>query len=199
MVGTITPVVYGPRSSSRWPCLMGHFALALVTASLLMGAMLSGLGIALRAVCPWNGSHLTLIFLGTALIGAMHDLRLLPFRLPSRDWQVPQSWKRLSPKTMAFCYGFGIGLGVVTRIPFGGYYPVLVACIGFGNFLSGTGLMGLYGIARAGAIALVASGQNEGSPVHERLLVIGRLKTVVRIIDGVLLAVVAGALGFARQ
>jgi len=120
-----------------------------------------------------------------AAFAALCDLRMLRVRLPSRNWQVPQSWKRFPPSVMAACFGFIIGLGVITRIPFASFYFVLIACVALGSVPAAVVLLALYGAARAGAVALIARGQAFARNPHERLETMARLGPVIGYLKGV--------------
>lgn len=153
MVGTITPVVYGSCRGPSWPWLMGIYAVAQIAGAALTGLVLGGFGALTRTLLPWETTDLLIPLSVVGAVGALHDLKLLPFRLPSRSQQVPQSWKRFSSAIMAASYGFGIGMGVLTRIPFASFYLVLLACAGLASLPLSVGLMALYGATRAGTVA----------------------------------------------
>lgn len=194
MVGTISPVVYGRRRMGTWYRLMVIYALSQVAGAGLTGLVFAALGIALRAFCPAQWTILAESLAFVAVIGALRDLKLVRVWLPSHFWQVPQSWKRFPAPIMAACYGFGIGLGVLTRIPFASLYFVLLACTGLASVPVGVGLMVLYGAARAGTVALVARGQASAPTPRERLTTIGLLTPLIGYLDGLALALVAGLL-----
>lgn len=194
MVGTITPVVYGPTRFSTWYRLMSVYTLSQIIGAALTGSLLAVCGMLSRTLYPWELSALTPAMGILSGIGAMHDMKLLPFRAPSLHWQVPQSWKRFAPSVMAACYGFGIGLGVLTRIPFASFYIVLVACTGMANLPYAVGLMALYGATRAGAVALCARGQAFARDPHQRLMTIAHMGPVIGYLNGIVLAAVAGFL-----
>src|SRR5713226_7486162 len=126
MVGTISPVVCG---KSTWYRLISIYSVAQVAGAALTGFLLGSIGVLFRTAFPWQNSSLVIPFGVLAAIGALHDLQLLPFRLPSRCWQVPQSWKKFRPSVMSASFGFGIGLGVLTRIPFATFYLVLFSSV----------------------------------------------------------------------
>jgi hypothetical protein len=136
---------------------------------------------------------LTALSVVAAVLG-LRDLKLLRFRLPNRLWQVPQSWKRFPPSVMAAYYGFGIGLGVLTYIPFSSFYFLLCCCASVGSLSLGVGLMAVYGAARAGTVALAARSQAFVPDPYERLDTVGRLGPVVGYMDGLALALVSGLL-----
>jgi hypothetical protein len=142
----------------------------------------------------WDISQLLAPLGIVAAFAALCDLRMLRVRLPSRNWQVPQSWKRFPPSVMAACFGFIIGLGVITRIPFASFYFVLIACVALGSVPAAVVLLALYGAARAGAVALIARGQAFARNPHERLETMARLGPVIGYLDGLGLALFAALL-----
>jgi hypothetical protein len=192
MVGTISPVVYGPQRFGTWSRLISIYTLSQIAGASLTGLVLAGMGLLLRTLCRWETFPLAAVFALLAAIGALSDLKLLPFPLPSRCWQVPQSWKRLSPAIMAACFGFGIGVGVLTRIPFASFYVVLAACVGSASLPLGIGFMALYGMTRAAGVAVIAHGQGGAPDPCGRLITISRLTPLIGYLDGLVLAFVTG-------
>jgi hypothetical protein len=192
MVGTISPVVYGPRHRWSWSRLIGVYTLSQIAGACLTGLLLGGIGLLLRALIRWESATLTPLFTMLAAFGALSDLKLLPLPLPSRCWQVPQSWKRFSPGIMASCFGFGIGVGVLTRIPFASFYLVLAVCAGSASLPLGVVLMALYGMTRAASVAVVAHGQGCAPDPCARLMTITRLTPLIGYLDGLVLAFVTG-------
>jgi hypothetical protein len=194
MVGTITPVVYGPSRLSTWYRLLAIYTASQLAGALLTGLALAAVGMLLRALCPWSMTGLAVALATLSFVAALHDLKLLPFRLPSHCWQVPQSWRRFSPSLMAACYGFSIGLGVLTRITFGSFFPVLLACVGLSNLPLALSIMVLYGAARAGTVAFVARGQAFVDDPSKQLRTVVRLAPLIAYLDGLLLAFFTGLL-----
>jgi hypothetical protein len=194
MVGTLTPVVYGSGRRLRW-----YWLLSIYTAFQVMGAMLTGLvfaatGMLARALCPWETKGLAALVAVLGIVGALHDLKLVSFRLPSRCWQVPKTWKRFRPSVMAASFGFGIGLGVLTRIPFSGFYLVLLLCAGFVNIPFAVSIMALYGLARAGAVAFAGHSQGPAQSSRPRITRLVCLAPLVGFLNGLALALLAGFL-----
>ena len=194
MVGTITPVVHGLTHLGTWYRIIGVYALSQVAGAALTGLAAAGTGVLVWALCPWEATPFVMLLVLLAGIGALQDMQLLPLRLPSRCWQVPQHWQRFSLPIMAACYGFGIGLGVLTRIPFASFYVVLVACAGLASWPLGVGLLALYGAVRAGTVAMVARGQASAQDPHARLDTLVRLTPFIGYLDGLVLAFAAGVL-----
>ncbi len=189
MAGTISPAVCG---KSTWYRLTSIYTVGQVVGAASTGLVLGAAGIWVHKRFAWETRTLEIVLGFLAGIGALHDVKLLPFRLPSRRWQVPQSWKRFHPSVMATFYGLGVGLGVVTRIPFASFYLVLFACGGLASLPVAAGIMALYGATRAGTVALVARGQGFAAKPHERLDIISRFTPLIGYLDGLVLALLAG-------
>lgn len=194
MVGTISPVVYEPSTRRTWYRDIAIYSVSQVGGAAVTGLAVGGLALLTRAACSWQPLALSAPLGILCAIGALHDLKLLPFRLPSRCWQVPQSWKRFRRPLMAACYGFGIGLGMLTRIPFGSFYVVLLACASLQSLLVALVLMVLYGMARATTVALVAGAQALADQPQRRLMHIVRFSPLVAYFDGLTLSVFSGLL-----
>jgi len=192
MVGTIAPAVCGPGQFSTWYRLICIYGLSQIGGSALTGLILGATGLILQTSLHWEITALASALAFLATLGGLRDLKLLAFWLPSRCWQVPQSWKRFPPSVMAGLFGFGIGMGVLTRIPFASFYVVLLACLGLANIPVGVGLMALYGTTRALTVALVARGQNSAINPRERIETVARLSPVAGYLDGLVLTLVAG-------
>jgi hypothetical protein len=194
MVGTISPVVYRSNGGTSWGRVIAVYSVAQILGAALMGLMLVGIGNALQVFWTWNSFSAVLSLVVFVGIAGLIDLQLVPFRFPSRNWQVPQSWKHLPPYIMAACYGFAIGTGVLTRIPFAGFYSILFAVVAAANLPVGVGIMVLYGVARAGTVALIAHGQAGVLERDKRMDTIASLSPLVRCLEGLALALIAGLL-----
>jgi hypothetical protein len=192
MVGTITPVVYGSGSRSSWCWIICIYTVSQIAGAAVTVFVLATVGLLGKLIYAWSTTTLAAAICMICAIGALQDLKLIRYSLPSRCWQVPQRWKRFSPRVMASCYGFGIGLGVITRIPYASFYLVLVACAGLASVPHAVGLMSLYGVTRAATMAFAASGQASVPDPTARLMAIVRLSPLVGYGDGLALAVVAG-------
>ncbi len=154
MTGVINPVVYGDRV--RWAtmgaapyvagALVGSGILALVLAA---SAACRDLVIARTATGIWVAS-------GGLIVGLI-QLRILPFRLPSRPVQVPRGWqRRYSLRLSAFAYGVVLGFGYLTVI----YSPVFhLACLAAIMLLAPSSMwvVAAFGAVRAGGSMLAAS------------------------------------------
>src|SRR5439155_13600608 len=85
-----------------------------------------------------------------ALAYALSDVGLLRLPRPTLRQAVPITWwRRWRPYGAALAYGAALGLGVMTRIPFGAFYVLCAWCVLKGDPAYGALLMGTYGAARA--------------------------------------------------
>lgn len=192
MVGTITPVVYGQR---RWARLMLVYSASQVAGATIIGVLLATVGIALSAWTSWEPSDLLLWLSVLTVVGSLYELRLLPrVRMPSSRWQVPRSWKRLSPPLMCAGYGFGIGLVVFVQISVVSIHYVLAVSMGLSSVMIGAGLMALHGAARAGAAWIVGLVQARTPNALAGQVTLMRITPLVRYLDGLVLGLLSGPL-----
>jgi hypothetical protein len=189
MVGTATPVVYGPN---RWKRVIAIYALSQVAGALSTGLVLWAIGIAVRTLFAWDSAFAAAITSAVCAVGALHDLKLTTIWMPASRWQVPCQWKRYPWPLMAAMYGFGIGTGVLTRIPFASFHAVLIATILFADLPLALGVMLVYGATRAFAVAITSQLQLLISDVRQRTLTISRLAPLLGYCNGIILAAVAG-------
>jgi hypothetical protein len=156
MIGTIGFLVQETSHRWRWLLSASLYTLSCLSSATLLGALLGALGYLLRA---WvHGTILSATFprAGAWLIGllalayAVSDVGLLPLPRPTLRYAVPVTWWRWwRPYGAAVAYGAALGLGVMTRIPFGAFYVLCTWCLIKGDVTYGAVLMGTYGAARA--------------------------------------------------
>ncbi len=156
MIGTIGFLVQ--ETSNRWCWLLSAslYTIACIGTATLLGTVLGMLGHLLRS---WlHGSVVFLAFpqLGIMFVGllaiayAVSDVGLLRLPRPILRQAVPITWWRWwKPYGAALAYGAALGIGVMTRIPFGAFYVLCAWCIVKGDVAYGALLMGTYGAARA--------------------------------------------------
>lgn len=156
MIGTIGFLVQDTSNRLCWLLTASLYTIAcLATASLLGAALaLSGQLVqnwfhsrAMFAAFPQAG----IVFVALLAIAyAFSDVGLLRLPRPILRYAVPITWWRWwKPYGAALAYGAALGLGVMTRIPFGAFYVLCVWCLVKGDIAYGAVLMGTYGAARA--------------------------------------------------
>ncbi len=193
-MGSITPAVYGAERLGRWYRIAGIYFAAQVAGSALSGFLVSTVGLILRLGFPWSNSAATASIGVVAALAGLHDLRLLPFQLPSRSWQVPQQWKAFPPWVTAGCYGFTIGIVLVTRMPLGGLHLLVVSCIAMADPVLGVFVMAIHGAVQSLTLGAIARGQVVGNDHYNRLLCVARLAGLVAYAEGIALGFVFGFL-----
>ncbi len=83
-----------------------------------------------------------------ALLYAAHELGWLPMPAPQSNWQVPNSWGVEHPIAGTWLYGYTLGAGVFTFIPYASFYVLLGWYLLAGDIGTGILLGALYGLAR---------------------------------------------------
>lgn len=193
MVETIAPVVHGERKTSYYTAVALHTLGASLSAAAL-GFALATAGAALGA--PW-GSGGPIVIAAIAITYALRETARLPVPLPDLDRQVPDWWRTFfSPNTTAFLYGTGLGVGFLTYLSFGTLVPVAAAAVATGEPLMGALLIVPFGAARGLSVLIAAPGRTTPEEVVDALTQ-PRLRAVVRLVNGAMLAAVGGALATA--
>ena len=191
MVGTTVPVVYGPR---RWKLIIAIYSLSQIAGALVTGFVVWVVGTGLRTLLGSDLAVAAAVIAAVAAFGALHDLQLTTIWLPASRWQVPWQWKRFPQPLMAAMFGFGIGMGVLTRIPFAAFHVVLIATMLVCDLQSALVVMLVYGATRALGVAVASQLQMLISDVRQRPAAINRLGRLVGYSNGLILAGVAGIL-----
>ncbi len=156
MIGTIGFLVQETSHRWRWLLAASLYTVACLSTAMLLGTILGTLGHLIRdwahsavvyAVFPHAGSWLIGLL---ALAYALSDVGLLRLPRPTLRQAVPITWwRRWRPYGAALAYGAALGVGVMTRIPFGAFYVLCIWCVLKGDATYGALLMGTYGAARA--------------------------------------------------
>jgi hypothetical protein len=156
MIGTIGFLVQDTSHRGRWLLSASLYIIACIGTAMLLGTTLGFQGhlvgswfhnTALYAAFPHAGVWLIGLL---ALAYAFSDVGLLWLPRPMLRQAVPITWWRWwRPYGAALAYGASLGIGVMTRIPFGAFYVLCAWCVLKGDLLYGALLMGTYGAARA--------------------------------------------------
>jgi hypothetical protein len=156
MIGTIGALVQDTSNRWRWLLSASLYTFACLSTAMLLGTLLGALGHLLRTWIQGMTVSGPLPPMGAWLIGllalayAVSDVGLLPLPRPTLSKAVPITWwRRWGPYGGALAYGGALGLGVMTRIPFGAFYVLCACCLLKGDATYGALLMGTYGAARA--------------------------------------------------
>src|ERR1051326_2333683 len=152
MIGTIGSLVQETSHRGRWLLSTSLYTISCITTAMLLGTVLGTLGHLIQgwihsALFPYAGALLIGLL---ALAYAVSDVGLLWLPRPILREAVPITWWRWwRPYGAAIAYGAALGLGVMTRIPFGAFYVLCTWCVLKGNPVYGALLMGTYGASRA--------------------------------------------------
>lgn len=195
MIGTITPQFEWDKQLKR---RSGRsFATTFAFGSIAAGAASFGLVGFLGSRLPVGRLPAIVVTLCIACVAVVYGvsyLRHRPMPIPTSSWQVPRLWREVFPPSVTgLLYGSGLGVGVLTRVPFVLYYIVLALIALDGTTASAFMTGAVYGIGRLAPIvsSVLARSSEAHVDVVERLL---RRRPGVETIIGVLQLVVAAVL-----
>ena len=173
MIGTIGALVQDTSNRWRWLVSAGLYTIACLSTAMLLGTILGTLGHLIGGWLHGTAAYEALYPMGAWLIGllalayAVSDVGLLRLPRPTLSQAVPLTWwRRWEPYGGALAYGAALGLGVMTRIPFGTFYVLCMWCVLKGNVAYGALLMGTYGAVRALVLLPVSWGLRR-TPITE--------------------------------
>lgn len=132
------------------------FRLFMYTAASTLGAatlaLLLGLvGRGLYLLFPATPLQWLVGLLGAvSILYALHELNIIRLPNPQKGWLVPKSWQRWGRMVGNTLYGYVLGMGIFTYIPFGSFYLLLMWELVAGMFsLKAAVLLGvIYGFSR---------------------------------------------------
>jgi hypothetical protein len=152
MIGKIGPLVQA--DISRRQVVAGLHLAGGALGGVCAGLVLGFLGLLAEAAAPASHRVGLLVLLPAALVyGAVADSRLLP--LPRISWarQTPSHWACALGRTwVSLGWAFDLGVGLTTRLTYQSYMAVVVFAVFSGNLWISVATMGLFGLARAGAV-----------------------------------------------
>jgi hypothetical protein len=156
MIGTIGSLVQETSNRHRWLLAASLYTFACLGTAMFLGTILGALGYLMRSLVRGTAIYMAFPHAGAWIIGllalvyAISDVGLLPLPRPILMEAVPIRWWRWwRPYGAALAYGAALGLGVMTRIPFGAFYVLCTWCVLKGDAIYGALLMGTYGAVRA--------------------------------------------------
>ena len=197
MVGTILPIVYGER---RQLPKIERLSLAVYVGGLLLGGAvlgtaisLTGLGLRLRGIEKGSiTAMLPVIFLVHAVL-ALREIGVVNMPLPQSRWQVKRAWALdLHPRVAALLYGLMLGFGVITRIPTGLFYALLIWVASSCDTGFGALVFLLVGLGRALPVVLLAEGTADGEQMFRWSNVLHRWFPIMRLVNALVLAGATG-------
>jgi hypothetical protein len=162
MVGQIGPLVQVGR---RRTALALH-VLGGVTGGALIGVMLGFGGLLLRAALGNTLDTMFAVAVPAALVfAASVDLGLLPVSPVTAERQTPGSWPcSLGHYPGIFGWGFDLGLGITTRIPYQSLLVLPLAALLSGSLPEAVAITTVYGASRALAVVAAISAGGDDFP-----------------------------------
>ena len=178
MVGQIGPLVQVGRKKTA----LALHVLGGVAGGLAIGIVLGFLGVLLRAAIGDALDTVFLIVVPSALIyAALVDLGLLPVRSLTWVRQTPGDWTcSMGHYPGIFAWGFDLGLGVTTRIPYQTLLVVPLSAFLVGDLGTAVAITTAYGAARALAVVAAVTSAKDDFPavcdaISERVLTLKKL------------------------
>lgn len=156
MIAQIGPLVEVGRRRTMLTLHLGGGLLGGAVAGLVLGfagvllAVATG-GLSVRAAPA--------VVCGLLVVTALSELRLLPLPYVTSERQTPGFWPcALGSYPASFAWGFDLGLGVTTRLPYQPLLALPVFAVLAGDVALGVAAMAAYGGARAAAtVAAIAT------------------------------------------
>jgi hypothetical protein len=178
MVGQIGPLVQVGRKKTA----LALHVLGGVAGGLAIGIVLGFLGVLLRAAIGDTLDTVFVIVVPTALIyAALVDLGVLPVRSLTWVRQTPGDWTcSMGHYPGIFAWGFDLGLGVTTRIPYQTLLVVPLSAFLVGDLGTAVAITTAYGAARALAVVAAVTSAKDDFPavcdaISERVLTLKKL------------------------
>jgi hypothetical protein len=127
MIFVIVPLGKEARDIAHWVIRVVMYTAASTVGAALLAMVLGMVGAGLHAMLPAIGYQWATALLGlSALVYALHELNIIHLPAPQVGWQVPKSWQRSSRLLGNTLYGFVLGMGIFTFIPFASFYLLLM-------------------------------------------------------------------------
>ena len=83
---------------------------------------------------------------------------LIGARAPTNHWQVPRRWARWPWPSFHVAFGFILGMGWLTVVPFASYYLLVAVLVALASTTTSVLIMTLFGLARAVPLLLIVAG-----------------------------------------
>jgi hypothetical protein len=152
MAGTIVPMVHGKHTALKLFYTAAH-GICYVAGASLVGFVVASAGLYFPARATNSG--LLLLVACASYVLALRDCGLFSVWLPQFAKQVPRRWQRLPTLVALVLYGFGLGIGVFTRITASAYYVVLLWATFCGAPIWASFVVSGFGFGRATPISLL--------------------------------------------
>lgn len=148
MIYVIVPLGQQAKDIRLWVARVIVYVVASILGGATMGFLFALLGKPLRLLFFGNPLIPTAILGVASLLYALHELGVLRLSAPQSHWQVPNYWGVSRPIAGTFVYGWMLGAGVFTFIPFASFYILLGWDMLSASLITGLLLGGLYGLTR---------------------------------------------------
>jgi cytochrome c biogenesis protein CcdA len=136
-------------SRARYVIAFLSFGATVVLSAALVGAGLGLAGRAIIEIVPLARSAFLMVVVAVALAYGLAEVRGTRLPIPQRHWQVPKAWGVYGRSAYAALFGLALGSGMLTYVPFAGYYVLLGLCVLGADPQRGALLMVLFGLGRA--------------------------------------------------
>jgi hypothetical protein len=192
VVGQIGPLVQVGRKKTA---LALHVAGGIL-GGLTIGILLGFAGVLLRSAIGDALDTVFIVVVPVALVyAASVDLGLLPVRPITWTRQTPGDW----PCSMGhypgiFGWGFDLGLGITTRIPYQTLLVVPLSAFLVGDLATAVAITTAYGAARALAVVAAVSSADDDFPavcdaIQERVLTLKKLVGATALVIAALIVI----------
>jgi hypothetical protein len=152
MIGSISPVVYGPPKKLRWLSIWLWYAVGATLSAWLWGWILVGINKVLFNFS--DGFSFWWLLAGLSFLCGLHEFGLLKLPAPQCRRQVPARWRvHYPPWIYSALYGAILGPGLFTYIPTALYYVMIGSSVLSGR--DAPGVMAVFGLSQV-APALIA-------------------------------------------
>ncbi|HUP27343.1 MAG TPA: hypothetical protein VM409_02835 [Chloroflexia bacterium] len=126
MILVILPLGKEAQQVGNWVARVIMYTAASVLGASTLALLLGLVGRGLHIVLPWVRLEWAVALLGAAsLLYGLHELNIIHLPNPQIGWQVPKSWQRSSRLVGNTLYGYVLGMGIFTFIPFTSFYVLL--------------------------------------------------------------------------
>jgi len=154
----------------------------------------AGTWVVSEVALPRDRSGGLLVLGAVAALLALHELRILSFPMPTSTWQVPASWRSWRSDTlMATAFGFGLGMGVLTRVSSYAFYALVGGLALSSDVLVASAAGALYGASRAAWVAFLVRHQH-ATAASDLIAVLLARSGPVHYLNGLVLMAVGGLL-----
>jgi hypothetical protein len=151
MILVIWPLGKEPKDIRNWLVRLFMYTAASTLGAATLALLLGLAGRGLYLLFPTIALEWLVGLLGAvSILYALHELNIIRLPNPQKGWLVPKSWQRWGRLVGNTLYGYVLGMGIFTYIPFGSFYLLLMWELVVGMFsIKAAVLLGvIYGFSR---------------------------------------------------